>query len=198
MIQVLDGPEGPVTKTKDMIGIPMDYYKTLFGFEDRPNIRLKSNFFSEEEKVKVDENEMLSKSFSEEEIREAAPGPHGLSFMFYQTFWDVAKNDLVEMFNAWHEDNLDLYRLNFAMITLIPKENEARSMRKFRPISLLNCSFKNFTKVLTNRLARIINMLISFHQSAFIRGRYILESVVTAHEIIHEVHRKKIKDWSLR
>jgi hypothetical protein len=33
--------------------------------------------------------------------------------------------------------------------------------------------------------------LISFHQSAFIRGRYILESVVTAHEIIHEVHRKK-------
>jgi hypothetical protein len=41
--------------------------------------------------VKVDENEMLSKSFSEEEIREAvfssyadgAPGPDGLSFMFY-------------------------------------------------------------------------------------------------------------------
>jgi hypothetical protein len=76
-----------------MIGIPMDYYKTLFGFEDRRNIRLKSNFFSEEEKVKVDENEneMLSKSFSEEEIREAvfssyadgAPGPDGLSFMFY-------------------------------------------------------------------------------------------------------------------
>jgi hypothetical protein len=95
------------------------------------------------------------------------------------------------MFNAWHEDNLDLYRLNFAMITLIPKENEARSMRKFRPISLLNYSFKIFTKVLTNILARIINRLISFHQSAFIRGRYILESVVIAHEIIHEVHRKK-------
>jgi hypothetical protein len=65
--------------------------------------------------------------------------------MFYQTFWDVVKKDLFEMFNAWHEDKLDLYRLNFAMITLIPKENEARSMRKFRPISLLNCSF-NFSQ----------------------------------------------------
>jgi hypothetical protein len=95
------------------------------------------------------------------------------------------------MFNDWYNDNLDLYRLNFAMITLIPKENEARSMKKFRPISLLNCSFKIFTKVLTNRLARIINRLISYHQSAFIRGRYILESVVMAHEIIHDVHRKK-------
>jgi hypothetical protein len=65
--------------------------------------------------------------------------------MFYQTFWDVVKKDLFEMFNAWHEDKLDLYRPNFAMITLIPKENEARSMRKFRPISLLNCSF-NFSQ----------------------------------------------------
>jgi hypothetical protein len=77
------------------------------------------------------------------------------------------------------------------MITLIPKENEARSMKKFRPISLLNCSFKIFTKVLTNRLAKIIDGLISYHQSAFIRGRFILESVLTAHEVIHEVHKNK-------
>jgi hypothetical protein len=38
------------------------------------------------------------------------------------------------MFNEWYNDKLDLYRLNFAMITLIPKENEARSMKKFRPL----------------------------------------------------------------
>jgi hypothetical protein len=139
-----------------MLGVAMDYYKNLFGFEDRPNIRLKSDFFCSE-----DENDMLSRSFLEEEIREVVvssyanglPGPDGLSFMFYQSFWDVVKTDLVEMFHAWHGDNLDLYRLNFAMITLIPKENEARSMKKFRPISLLNCSFKIFTNVLTNILA---------------------------------------------
>ena len=54
---------------------------------------------------------------------------------------------------------------------LIPKE---RSMKKFRPISLLNCSFKIFTKVITNRLASVINRLISYQQSAFIKGRFIL------------------------
>jgi hypothetical protein len=59
MIQVLDGPDGPVTETKDMLGIAMDYYKNLFGFEDRPDIRLKQDFFSDDEKVKVDENEMF-------------------------------------------------------------------------------------------------------------------------------------------
>jgi hypothetical protein len=96
--------------------------------------------------------------FTEEEIRnavfrsyaEGAHGPYGLSFMFYQTFWDIVKLDLIAMLNAWRGDNLDLYRLNFAMITLIPKENDARSMKKYRPISLLNFSFKIFTKVLTN------------------------------------------------
>jgi hypothetical protein len=64
-------------------------------------------------------------------------------------------------------------------------------MRKFRPTSLLNCSFKIFTKVLTNRFARILDRLISYQQSTFIKGRFILESVVTAHEIIHEVHMRK-------
>jgi hypothetical protein len=77
------------------------------------------------------------------------------------------------------------------MITLIPKEDDAREMRKFRPISLLNCGFKIFTKVLTNIFARILDRMISYQQSAFIKGRFILESVVIAHEIIHEVNRRK-------
>jgi hypothetical protein len=60
---------------------------------------------------------------TEEEIRIAVFGSYvnGLSFMFYQKFWNVVKYDLINMFNAWFRDDLDLYRLNFAMITLIPK-----------------------------------------------------------------------------
>jgi hypothetical protein len=56
------------------------------------------------------------------------------------------------------EDNmLNLDRLNFAMITLIPKEPDARILKKFRPISLLNCSFKIFGKLLNNRLIKVAN-----------------------------------------
>ena len=56
---------------------------------------------------------------------------------------------------------------------------------------MLNCSFKIFTKVLTNRLARILQRLIASNQSAFLKGRYILESVVTSHEILHSIHSTK-------
>ena len=41
--------------------------------------------------------------------------------MFFQTFWDIIKEDLMAMFEAWYDHDLDIFRLNFAMITLIPK-----------------------------------------------------------------------------
>jgi len=92
----------------------------------------------------------------------------------------------MELVNCFEKD-----MLNFAMITLLPKEPDARTLKKYRPISLLNCSFKIFGKLLNNRLIKVANRLIASNQTAFIKGRYILESVVAAHEIIHEVHRKE-------
>ena len=93
------------------------------------------------------------------------------------------------LFRVFEKNDLDLERLNYAMITLIPKEPEA----KLRPISLINCSFKIFAKALNNRLIRVADRLIASNQTTFIKGRFILDSVVAAHEIIHEVSRKKEK-----
>jgi hypothetical protein len=93
--------------------------------------------------------------------------------------------------NAFERNELDINRLNYVMLTLIPKEENATGMKKFRPIALINCSFKIFSKALNNRLIKIIDRLVSPNQTAFIKCRYILESVVAAHEIIHEIARKK-------
>jgi hypothetical protein len=88
------------------------------------------------------------------------------------------------MVKDWNEGNLDLFRLN-SLLTLIPKEAEAVTIQNFRPISLTNCSFKIFSKCSTDRLGVISEKLISPNQTYFIKERYILESVVSAHEIIH-------------
>jgi len=69
--------------------------------------------------------------------------------MFYQRFWELIKGDLMRMFEAFYDGHLDIFRINFALITLIPKEEGACSMKKFRPINLLNCSNNFFPKVLT-------------------------------------------------
>jgi hypothetical protein len=84
-------------------------------------------------------------------------------------------------------------RLNYAITTLLPKEEGAKTLKKFRPIRLINCNFKIFSKAINNRLVRICDRLLSHNQSAFVEGRFILESVVSAHEIIHDTVIRKEK-----
>jgi hypothetical protein len=84
------------------------------------------------------------------------------------------------------------------MLSLIPKEADAKEIGKFRPTSLLNYIFKLFTKVITNKLGSLMHRLISLNQTAFIKGTYILESVVTTHEVMHSVHDSKDKGVILK
>jgi hypothetical protein len=82
--------------------------------------------------------------------------------------------------------------LNFGVITLLPKKENAIQIQQYRPIFLLNVSFKMFRKVATSRVNSVAETVISPTQSAFMSGRHILEGVVVLHETIHELHRKKM------
>jgi hypothetical protein len=85
----------------------------------------------------------------------------------------------------YNKGDRNIARLNYARIILIPKEDGARTLKKFRPISLINCNFKAFAKAFNNRLEKVSDRLLAQNQSAFVKGRYIFESVVSAYEIIH-------------
>jgi hypothetical protein len=97
--------------------------------------------------------------FTETEVKEAlfqmehnkAPRPDGFPVEFYQVFWEVIKADLMALFHDFHKGELPLFSLNFGIITLLPKFQEAIKIQQYRPICLLNVSFKIFTKVATNR-----------------------------------------------
>jgi hypothetical protein len=84
------------------------------------------------------------------------------------------------------------------MIILIPNEPDAKSLKKYRPISLINCSFKIFAKAMNNRLEKISDILLGPNQTAFVKGRYILESVVSAQEVIHDAVKKGQKGLVLK
>jgi hypothetical protein len=69
-----------------------------------------------------------------------AAGTDGLPAEFYQVFWEVVKDDLKEMFDAFHSGDLDIERLNHGVISLIKKVPGAIMIQKFSPICLLNVS----------------------------------------------------------
>ncbi|WVZ53334.1 hypothetical protein U9M48_004295 [Paspalum notatum var. saurae] len=92
----------------------------------------------------------------------------------------------------YHKGNLELNRLNFANIILIPKVGEASKIQQYRPICLLNVSFKIFTKVATNRIIKVAHKIIRPSQTAFLPGRNIMEGAVVLHETLHELHKKNL------
>src|SRR6266498_3485116 len=106
-------------------------------------------------------------------------------------FSEVIKPDLMSLFHEFHCGRLPIHSLNFGIITLLPKKANATRIQQYRPICLLNVSFKIFTKVPTNRLNSIADKVVSPSQTAFMRGRNILEGIVFLHETVHEMHRKK-------
>jgi hypothetical protein len=162
---------------------------------------VEDDFWSNQEILSTEEASELIQPFSMSKIEEAlkdmdsnsTPGPDGLPAGFYKKIWTHIKGVIFEMFNRLHSEELNMSRMNYVIIILIPKLKEANNIKQYRPICLLNVDYKWFTKVLTMRLAKHANKLISPAQTTFIPGRFILEGIVMLHEVLHylRVHHQQ-------
>jgi hypothetical protein len=95
------------------------------------------------------------------------------------------------LFNDFHEHKFSLERINYGIITLIPKGEDADIIQKYMPICLLQVLFKIFTKAMTARADPVMGKLIHPCQNAFIRGIYITDGVMLLQEILRETKVKK-------
>lgn len=106
------------------------------------------------------EAQALVAPFSEGEAKEAvramnatsAPGPDGVGPAFYKAAWATVSPAVMAFLHAFHAGAVDLQRINWAHIMLIPKTLGAVTPSAFRPVSLQNCPIKILTKILTTRL----------------------------------------------
>jgi hypothetical protein len=78
-----------------------------------------------------------------------------------------------------------------SFLTLIPKKDHPQELVDYRPICLIGCMYKIVSKLLANRLKRVLGKVISTCQSAFLHSRQILDGVVVLNEIIDLAKRRK-------
>jgi hypothetical protein len=89
------------------------------------------------EKITEAENSQLIKPFSEDEIKKViktmkkntAPWPDHMLVEFYQVCWEIIKEDFMEMIQEFWKHELDIDRLNYGVITLLPKVKEAAKIQ---------------------------------------------------------------------
>lgn len=144
--------------------------------------------------ISSEQNNMLTDEFSLEEFSVAvhkmhpnkASGPDGLNPAFFKHFWNLMGYEIFQSCKSWLNECAFPAGLN---VVLIPKKDNAESMKDLRPIALCNVLYKILAKVLANRLKVILPGIITENQSAFVPGRSITDNVLVAFEVLHTMKR---------
>ncbi|KAK1301094.1 hypothetical protein QJS10_CPB13g01059 [Acorus calamus] len=87
----------------------------------------------------------LEGSFTEEEVKAAvfwvyadkAPGPDGFGVLFIQDFWDVARDDVLEMFEEFFHSLIEIGSLNSTFLTSSPSVREHLRLGSSDPFASL-------------------------------------------------------------
>jgi hypothetical protein len=143
------------------------YYNTLFTTSNPTNLE---EVVENVPKVVTEEmNNNLIREFKAEEVEQAihqmtpskAPGPDGMPPIFYQKYWHVIGSDVITAVLSYLNLGCLLKSINHTFITLIPKVKGLEKVTDFRPISLCNVIYKLVSKVLANRLKKILPQIVS-------------------------------------
>lgn len=85
-----------------------------------------------------------------------------------------------------------LRHLNDTHVVLILKMVSLDSIRDFQSIALCNVLYKILTKVLANRLKRVLNSIIFTSQPTFVPERFIQDNVLVAFELLQGMKRERL------
>ena len=193
----LEDEFGVWTEDEDQMGrLASTYFDTMFtssnptGFDEILNGLVPT--------VTEEMNNSLKKPYTAEEVLKAlhhmapltAPGPDGMSPIFYKSFWHIVGIDVTEVVLTALNFGTIPDSINSTFIALIPKIKDPKKVSDFRPISLCNVVYKLIAKVLVNRLKLILPYVVFDSQSAFLSGRLITDNVLVAFETLHFLKRK--------
>ena len=147
--------------------IVVGYYRTLFRTNNLTNFT--ELLAAIQRKVTPVMNQQLTREYSEQEVKVTlkqmyplkAPGPDGMPPLFFQHFWptcgDVVSKTVLDFLNQ----GISPPNFNETHIVLIPKIKEPKWVTDYRPISLCNVTYKIVSKVIANRMKKILPSIIS-------------------------------------
>ncbi|KAK1686874.1 hypothetical protein QYE76_047722 [Lolium multiflorum] len=180
LIPRLVNDDGEISDQVEMMGHVYQFYHGLCAEGEERAFSLAQDLWPSDKRISDEENRGLELTFTPDELDEvlagmkpdSAPGPDGLPVLFFKKFWDILRGPILRILNDFALGRVDIARLNFGVISLIPKVQGADTIKQFRPTTLINIIFKFVAKAYATRLTPLAHRTIDRSQSAFIKGRY--------------------------
>ena len=136
---------------------------------------------------------MLKNPLTISELKEAiknsqngkSPGNDGRTREFYIVFWKNISQQLFEsLIDGKNRGFLSTSQRQAVIKLLEKKSRDKRLISNWRPISLINFDTKLLSKVLAERLKKVLPSLIKHDQTAYVANRFLGESVRLISDIL--------------
>ncbi|XP_020599867.1 uncharacterized protein LOC110039215 [Phalaenopsis equestris] len=184
------------TETQAIIDNAVEHFQKLFTKSEVVRTEVKGNLF--DHCRHYTSTLKLADIPSEEEIKTTlnsidsnkAAGLDGFSADFYKTAWNVIKSDDIDVVQAFFTGQEPIKYFTSSIIVLITKETVCNRWDQFRPISLTSVISKIISKVLVARIQPHLNRIINNNQTAFIKGRSIVDNVLLSHELYQDLDKR--------
>ena len=166
----------------------VSYFKDLFSEQRTSSLdsqRLESLITKKVSRMDWD---CLIKPISKEEVKETifmmaqdkAPGPDGYNVHFFRCAWEIIGKDVCIAVKDFFAIGRLLKSSNSTAISLVPKVENPSNLREFRPISCCNTLYKCVSKILVERLQKVLSYLVGKKQTTFIQDRRIADNIFVA------------------
>lgn len=198
-MKMLQQSDGTILSTHlDIEQEVLQFYSKLMGAESNRLRHVDIETMRNGKQVNSQQREYLVSRVTEDEIERAlngigdlkSPGIDGYGAKFFKACWHIIKNDIVAAVIEFFDRGYIYKPFNTTVVTLIPKHEGAKGVKDYRPIAGCTTFYKIISKILTARLGKVLQDVISLNQAAFIPGQNIHNHIMLAYELVKGYGRK--------
>lgn len=177
-----------------------DFYKDLYSCRPTEDVDL-DKMLPTNKKLNELDKEQCEGPLTLEEILLAlknmknnkSPGPDGFTTEFYKFFFaDIGKFLERSLNYGFSIGTMSVTQLQGMVICISKEGKDKKFIKNWRPITLLNISYKIASACIANRLKKVLPQIIHRNQKGFLKGRYIGENIRELYDTLVYTEKKNI------